>query len=184
MLACALTGLLVSPLSWDHHWVWVAPGIALLAHLGARARGAVRAAWWAAGGALVLVFGAWPQFWDLSQSRADPGRAVLVRARDLLRDRRPALVSRVPLAWPAAAGGQHLRAGRAGRAGRPVRGRVPGEAPACPMSSRACASGWPTGWSRPTGSAASASPPRCTRCRGTCSCPSCRPRRPTATTRS
>ncbi len=43
MLACALTGLLVSPLTWDHHWVWVAPGIALLAHLGARARGAVRA---------------------------------------------------------------------------------------------------------------------------------------------
>ena len=37
MLACALTGLLVSPLTWDHHWVWVAPGIALLAHLGARA---------------------------------------------------------------------------------------------------------------------------------------------------
>ena len=37
MLACALTGLLVSPLSWDHHWVWVAPGIALLAHLGAKA---------------------------------------------------------------------------------------------------------------------------------------------------
>ena len=43
MLACALTGLLVSPLSWDHHWVWVAPGLALLAHLGAQARGAVRA---------------------------------------------------------------------------------------------------------------------------------------------
>src|SRR5206468_2318247 len=37
MLACALTGLLISPLSWDHHWVWVAPGIALLAHLGASA---------------------------------------------------------------------------------------------------------------------------------------------------
>ena len=50
MLACALTGLLVSPLSWDHHWVWVAPGLALLAHLGAVARRrAVRAAWWAAG---------------------------------------------------------------------------------------------------------------------------------------
>ncbi len=64
MLACALTGLLVSPLSWDHHWVWVAPGIALLAHLGARARGLARAAWWVAAGALVLVFGAWPQFWD------------------------------------------------------------------------------------------------------------------------
>jgi len=65
MLACALTGLLVSPLSWDHHWVWVVPGIALLAHLGASARRAlVRAAWWAAAALLVLVFGCWPQFWD------------------------------------------------------------------------------------------------------------------------
>jgi alpha-1,2-mannosyltransferase len=72
MLACALTGLLASPLSWDHHWVWVAPAIALLAHLGARARGAVRAGWWAAGAAVVLVFGAWPQFWDLSQSGLTP----------------------------------------------------------------------------------------------------------------
>jgi alpha-1,2-mannosyltransferase len=72
MLACALTGLLASPLSWDHHWVWVAPGIALLAHLGARARGLVRAAWWGAGGVLVLVFGAWPQLWDLSQAGLTP----------------------------------------------------------------------------------------------------------------
>ena len=65
MLACALTGLLASPLSWDHHWVWVAPGIALLAHLGASAgRGLIRAAWWAAAAGLVLVFAAWPQFWD------------------------------------------------------------------------------------------------------------------------
>ncbi len=72
MLACALTGLLVSPLTWDHHWVWVAPGIALLAHLGARAAGAIRAAWWAAAAGLVVVFGAWPQFWDLSQSGLTP----------------------------------------------------------------------------------------------------------------
>jgi alpha-1,2-mannosyltransferase len=63
MLACALTGLLVSPLSWDHHWVWVALGIALLSHLGAQARGLVRAAWWVAAAGLVAVFGAWPQFW-------------------------------------------------------------------------------------------------------------------------
>jgi alpha-1,2-mannosyltransferase len=76
MLAAALTGLLVSPLSWDHHWVWVAPGIALLAHLGARARGAVRAAWWTAGGVLVLVFGSWPQFWDLSQAGLAPAGLV------------------------------------------------------------------------------------------------------------
>jgi alpha-1,2-mannosyltransferase len=73
MLACALTGLLVSPLSWDHHWVWVAPGMALLAHLGAVAgRRAVRAAWWAAGSLLFLIFACWPQFWNLGQSGLTP----------------------------------------------------------------------------------------------------------------
>jgi alpha-1,2-mannosyltransferase len=73
MLACALTGLLVSPLSWDHHWVWVAPGIALLAHLGATAaRRPVRTAWWAAAAVLFGVFASWPQFWNLSQSGLTP----------------------------------------------------------------------------------------------------------------
>ncbi len=72
MLACALTGLLVSPLSWDHHWVWVTLGLALLAHLGAQARGAARAGWWAAAAALFVVFGAWPQFWDLAQAGLTP----------------------------------------------------------------------------------------------------------------
>jgi alpha-1,2-mannosyltransferase len=80
MLACALTGLLVSPLSWDHHWVWVAPGIALLAHLGAsataRGRRLARAGWWAAGAALFVVFAAWPQWWDLSQSGLTPAGLV------------------------------------------------------------------------------------------------------------
>jgi alpha-1,2-mannosyltransferase len=33
MMICALTGLLVSPISWSHHWVWVAPGLVLFAHL-------------------------------------------------------------------------------------------------------------------------------------------------------
>jgi alpha-1,2-mannosyltransferase len=72
MLACALTGLLVSPLSWDHHWVWVAPGLALLVHLGAQARGAVRAWWWVAAAVLFGVFAAWPQFWDLAQAGLTP----------------------------------------------------------------------------------------------------------------
>jgi Glycosyltransferase family 87 len=76
MLACALTGLLVSPLTWDHHWVWVAPAIALLAHHGAQARGARRAAWWVAAGLTVAVFGAWPQFWDLSQAGLTPAGLV------------------------------------------------------------------------------------------------------------
>lgn len=73
MLACALTGLLVSPLSWDHHWVWVAPGMALVAHLGAVAgRRAVRAAWWAAGAVLFLIFASWPQLWNLGQAGLTP----------------------------------------------------------------------------------------------------------------
>jgi len=80
MLACSLTGLLVSPLSWDHHWVWVAPGIALLAHLGATAgaegRRLARAGWWAAAAVLFGVFGAWPQLWNLSQSGLTPAGLV------------------------------------------------------------------------------------------------------------
>jgi alpha-1,2-mannosyltransferase len=31
ILVCALTGLLVSPVSWSHHWVWVAPALVVLA---------------------------------------------------------------------------------------------------------------------------------------------------------
>jgi alpha-1,2-mannosyltransferase len=77
MLACTLTGLLVSPLSWDHHWVWVAPGIALLAHLGATAASRlVRAAWWAAAAVLFGVFACWPQLWNLAQSGLTPAGLV------------------------------------------------------------------------------------------------------------
>jgi alpha-1,2-mannosyltransferase len=32
ILTCALTGLLVSPISWSHHWVWIAPMMVVLAH--------------------------------------------------------------------------------------------------------------------------------------------------------
>jgi alpha-1,2-mannosyltransferase len=60
----ALTGLLVSPISWDHHWVWIAPGALVAAHYAVRARRrrARRTAWalgiLAAG--IVAWFGAWP----------------------------------------------------------------------------------------------------------------------------
>jgi len=36
IVACAITGLLVSPVSWDHHWVWIVP--ALVAVLAAARR--------------------------------------------------------------------------------------------------------------------------------------------------
>lgn len=62
-LTCALTGLLVSPVSWDHHWVWVVPALAVLAGAAIRApRGARwrKRAYWAAAGALAGLSGAWP----------------------------------------------------------------------------------------------------------------------------
>jgi alpha-1,2-mannosyltransferase len=39
ILACALTGLLVSPISWDHHWVWIIPAVATAAVYALRAAG-------------------------------------------------------------------------------------------------------------------------------------------------
>jgi alpha-1,2-mannosyltransferase len=64
LLMAALTGLLVSPISWDHHWVWIAPGALVAAHYAVQAarRNAQKAAW-ALGilaVAIVAWFGAWP----------------------------------------------------------------------------------------------------------------------------
>jgi alpha-1,2-mannosyltransferase len=61
--ACALTGLLVSPVSWDHHWVWVLPILAVLADLAVRARGAARWGYWALMAILAVIFGGWPAHW-------------------------------------------------------------------------------------------------------------------------
>jgi alpha-1,2-mannosyltransferase len=37
LLTAALTGLLVSPISWDHHWVWIAPGAVVAGHYAVQA---------------------------------------------------------------------------------------------------------------------------------------------------
>ena len=64
LLMAALTGLLVSPISWDHHWVWIAPAVVVAGHYAVQAwrRGARRtaAACAAAAVAIVVWFGAWP----------------------------------------------------------------------------------------------------------------------------
>jgi alpha-1,2-mannosyltransferase len=64
ILATALVGLLDSPISWDHHWVWVVPGMMAAAHYASRAwqAGQRRAAGGCAAlaGALLLIFAAWP----------------------------------------------------------------------------------------------------------------------------
>jgi len=60
-LLCALTGLIVSPVSWDHHWVWLAPALAVLADFAVRAATrAARWACWALLAAVAAVYGAWP----------------------------------------------------------------------------------------------------------------------------
>lgn len=56
----ALAALLVSPISWSHHWVWAGPAILALAAAGRR--GHLRAARAAAAAGLVL-FVACPQWW-------------------------------------------------------------------------------------------------------------------------
>jgi alpha-1,2-mannosyltransferase len=64
LMVCALTGLLVSPISWDHHWVWIVPGLAVLVDAAVRAGNRwSRVAWIAAAAAVVLAFGAWPRLW-------------------------------------------------------------------------------------------------------------------------
>jgi alpha-1,2-mannosyltransferase len=54
------TGLLFSPISWDHHWIWVVPALALFTDAAIRARGAARWAFWALAAVVFAVFGAWP----------------------------------------------------------------------------------------------------------------------------
>jgi alpha-1,2-mannosyltransferase len=69
-LTCALTGLLVSPISWDHHWVWIVPVLVVLADAAVRGRGAARWAYGALAAGVAALFGAWPDHW------AGPGALV------------------------------------------------------------------------------------------------------------
>lgn len=54
LLAIAAFGLLASPISWSHHWVWIIPGAAALAHIVYRSLAAGR--WAAAALATVPIF--------------------------------------------------------------------------------------------------------------------------------
>lgn len=57
--ACALTGVLISPISWDHHWVWVLVGAAAFLYYGVMAGGWARWACFGAGAITTAIFGAW-----------------------------------------------------------------------------------------------------------------------------
>jgi len=62
----ALFGLLVSPVSWSHHWVWVVPTLLILGHLAYTRRSLGWALWVATGTALFVVAPHW---------RLSPGRS-------------------------------------------------------------------------------------------------------------
>jgi alpha-1,2-mannosyltransferase len=56
----ALAALLISPVSWSHHWVWCVPALVTFTALGIRHRSRLP---WAAAAAALAVFAASPQFW-------------------------------------------------------------------------------------------------------------------------
>jgi len=64
LMAAYLTLLLCSPISWDHHWVWVVPFLAIPIVYAWRAVSlGPRLGWLAVAVAIVLAFGGWPDFW-------------------------------------------------------------------------------------------------------------------------
>src|SRR5260221_7482483 len=56
-----ITSVLVSPISWDHHWVWLVPAPAMLAGLAMKARPIARLAYVAAVVLLAAVSAARPR---------------------------------------------------------------------------------------------------------------------------
>jgi len=71
----AFAALLISPISWSHHWVWAGPALLVLAVRGLRSRYRVRArlAGFAAG---LFVFAAAPQWWFPSGGNREAHWAV------------------------------------------------------------------------------------------------------------
>jgi alpha-1,2-mannosyltransferase len=69
ILLCATTGLIVSPVSWAHHYVWIVPVLAWLVLGADRPRGG---RWWAL--AVAVLFWAAPIWWvpDVQQGYGGP----------------------------------------------------------------------------------------------------------------
>ncbi|WP_405409897.1 glycosyltransferase 87 family protein [Streptomyces decoyicus] len=62
-VACAATALLVSPISWSHHWVWCVPMVILLGSEALRRSGTAARRWWAATAVLGLLFCSFALWW-------------------------------------------------------------------------------------------------------------------------
>jgi alpha-1,2-mannosyltransferase len=59
ILITGVVGLLASPISWSHHWVWILPALIVAADRAGRRALSVR---WLAPLALLLLFAAWPRY--------------------------------------------------------------------------------------------------------------------------
>ena len=76
--ACALTGVLVSPISWDHHWVWVLVAAPVFLYYGLIARGRARWACFAGGAVTMAIFGAWAtRLWGQTALLAGWDRGII-----------------------------------------------------------------------------------------------------------
>ena len=74
-----ITSVLVSPISWDHHWVWIVPFLALLAGLALTARPLARAGYLVTIVVVAGVMGSWPWRWSgprSSNCRPSPSRSA------------------------------------------------------------------------------------------------------------
>jgi len=60
---CGVTGVLISPISWDNHWVWIVPVLAIGVDAAMRGRGARRWAYWGLTVAMLALFFDWPGSW-------------------------------------------------------------------------------------------------------------------------
>jgi alpha-1,2-mannosyltransferase len=72
-VTCAVTGVLISPISWDNHWVWIVPVGVLLVDAAVRARRTARAGYVALIAALAALFLAWPTHWSGSRALVPHG---------------------------------------------------------------------------------------------------------------
>ncbi|MER0479860.1 glycosyltransferase 87 family protein [Streptomyces sp. Edi2] len=62
-VACAATALLVSPISWSHHWVWCVPMLILLGSEALHRTGTAARRRWAVATALGLLFSSFALWW-------------------------------------------------------------------------------------------------------------------------
>ena len=119
-VCCAITGLLVSPLSWTHHWVWAVPLLVWLTATAWRRRSVACGLAVAVGAAVFsgLLSIPWPghparpELMLASDQYVLYGLAVLIgTALALARERWPKLIARPGLAFWAALRGEAGRGG-------------------------------------------------------------------------